>query len=119
MKLIIAGSRSIPPQLGKDLVLAAVFAAKALGWEIGEVVCGEARGIDRCGWLWAEHQGIPIKSFPADWGQHGKKAGYMRNEDMAAYADALIAITNGSPGTRHMIEIARRRKMPVIVIEIP
>lgn len=120
MKVIIAGSRKgIPPKLGLDLVRAAVFVAKEMGWDITEVVCGKAPGIDTYGEVWAAAHGVPVKPFPADWGQFGKRAGFMRNEQMGEYGEALIAITNGSPGTAHMIRTARAKKMPVIVIEIP
>lgn len=120
MRVIIAGShKGIPPKLGHELVRAGVFIAKTLGWEITEVVSGKAPCIDTYGEEWANHHGIPVRPFSADWGRWGKRAGYLRNTEMGEYGEALIAITNGSPGTAHMIRIARKRKMPVIVIEIP
>ena len=42
---------------------------------------------------------------------HGKKAGYLRNVDMAEYADALVAFWDGkSKGTGHMIDIVLKRR---------
>lgn len=32
-----------------------------------------------------------LTKFPADWNKYGKTAGYLRNMQMAEYADALIA----------------------------
>ena len=47
---------------------------------------------------------------------YGKRAGVRRNEEMADMADALIAIWDGSsPGTKHMIEVARRRGLKIYV----
>jgi hypothetical protein len=37
---------------------------------------------------------------------------------MAEYAEALIAITIGSPGTKHMINISRNKGLLVFVLEI-
>jgi hypothetical protein len=59
---------------------------------------------------------IPCFRFPADWDRYGKAAGYIRNETMAANAEALIALWDGrSPGTKHMIDIARKKGLKVYV----
>lgn len=117
MKVIIAGSRTIPPDIGYELVETAMRVARLRGWEITEVVYGTARGIDTCGRLWADRNSIPWKGFPADWDK-GRGAGFARNIEMAKYAEALVAITIGTPGTRHMIQTARVRNLPMIVIAL-
>ena len=74
-----------------------------------EVVSGCARGADTLGERYAEERGYGIKKFPADWNRYGKSAGYLRNVEMAEYADALIAFWDGkSKGTEHMICIAKK-----------
>lgn len=105
MKVIIAGSRTITdPQVVADAV-------RKSGFQVTEVVSGCARGVDLLGSQWAAHNGIPWKAFPADWEKHGKKAGYLRNVEMANYAEALIAVWDGeSRGTKHMIDIMTERK---------
>jgi YspA, cpYpsA-related SLOG family len=118
VKVIIAGSRTIPPWIADELVEMAVRIATMRGWKITEVVWGKASGVDAAGRRWAERNGIPFKPFPADWKTHGKKAGFLRNFEMAQYGEALIAITNGSSGTRNMIQTAMARKMPMIVIAV-
>ena len=51
-----------------------------------------------------------ITQFPADWNKQGKAARYKRNEQMANYANALIAFWDGkSKGTKHMIKLAKSR----------
>lgn len=66
------------------------------------------------GEFWALHHDIPVKKFPADWGGLGKRAGYLRNEQMADYADALIAVWDGkSKGTKHMIDVATVKELKV------
>lgn len=81
------------------------------------IVCGEARGADTLGKRYASENGILVISVPADWERHGKKAGYLRNQEMARYADALIVFWDGrSKGTRNMLEIAVEKGIPYRVV---
>lgn len=112
MKVIIAGSRTITSEVD---VLKAIHES---GWlmQITQVVCGGADGADRLGKDFAEANGIPIRMFTADWDKYGKKAGVLRNVQMANHADALIAIWDGkSKGTKHMIEIALIKGLKLFV----
>lgn len=81
-----------------------------------EIVSGGAQGIDFLAELYAKKKTIPFKEFPADWKNLGKKAGFIRNSEMAEYADGLIAIWDGkSKGTFHMIsEMVKRNKLVYI-----
>lgn len=91
-------------------------ALKNTPFEITEVVSGTCKGVDQLGEEWAERKGIPVKKFPADWSKHGRRAGPLRNREMAKYADALIAIWDGkSRGTRSMIDEALREGLEVYV----
>lgn len=114
MKTIIAGSRSI-----KDIKLVKRTISSIVqenGLEISEVVSGCAFGPDTVGKWWAENRDIPVEEFPAKWDEYGKGAGYRRNEEMAEYADALIAIWDGkSKGTQHMIGTAHQNGLEVYV----
>ena len=111
-RTIIAGGRDLP----EDMTFwpALDDARAVLG--ITEVVCGGARGGDTIGRLWAEDHGIPVKMFPADWSKHGRAAGPIRNQQMAEYADALVALPGGK-GTADMIQRAQRRGMKVIEVK--
>ena len=110
MRVVIAGSRD--GGFGVEDVAAAVTAS---GFPVSEVVSGAARGVDRLGELWARDRHIRVVRFPADW-RRGRGAGYRRNREMAAYADALVALWDGeSRGTRHMIREMRRSGKPVSV----
>lgn len=112
MKVIIAGSRDLS-HLSVRLVEREVARS---GFQITEVVSGTARGVDRVGELWGRQNKIPVAQFPADWNRYGKKAGYLRNVEMAEYADALIALWDGtSRGTKHMINIATKGGLAVYV----
>ena len=81
------------------------------------IVIGCARGADTLGMRYASENIFDVVEYPADWDKYGKKAGYMRNVEMAENADALIAFWDGkSKGTKHMIDIATERKLPIRVI---
>lgn len=82
------------------------------------ILCGLAQGADLLGKRYAEERHIPVEEYPADWANKGRGAGYIRNEQMAANADALIAFWNGtSNGTRHMINTAQNMGLQVRVIK--
>ena len=81
------------------------------------IISGCARGADTLGVRYASENAFDVDKYPADWDKYGKKAGYMRNVEMAENADALIAFWDGkSKGTKHMIDIATERNLPIRVI---
>ena len=81
------------------------------------IISGTAHGADTMGERWAESRDIPILRMPADWETHGRRAGYLRNEQMAAIADHVFVFWDGvSRGSQHMIDIATRMDIPVDVI---
>jgi hypothetical protein len=113
MKTIIAGSRTI------ENYRLVENAAKECGWKITEVVNGLARGVDSLGGKWAKENKIPVKEFPAEWGTFGKRAGFIRNEQMAKYADALILIWDGeSRGSSMMLQIAKATGLKIYEYKI-
>lgn len=90
------------------------------GFDITEVVCGDARGVDSIGAAWAEARDIPVTHFPADWnGPMKKAAGFVRNGEMANYADALIAVWDGkSRGTQHMLTTAKLKNLKIFLYKV-
>ena len=126
MKVIIAGSRGL-----KDYKTVEE-AVKKSGFEVTEIVSGGARGADILGEKYASENNLPVKIFKPDWdyidvpkykikkNKFGKLynvgAGFERNEEMAKYADALIAIWDGkSNGTKHMIKCMSKKGGKVFV----
>ena len=82
-----------------------------------EIVSGTAAGADTLGERYAQEKGYEVKKFPAQWDLYGKSAGYKRNQQMAEYADGLIAFWDGkSKGTKHMIDIATNKGLKVRVV---
>jgi hypothetical protein len=113
VKVIIAGGRDFKDY---DLLCQKTDYYLSRQSEI-EIVSGTAKGADKLGERYAEERQYPIKRFPADWGSFGKRAGYIRNTEMAEYADALIAFWNGeSKGTEHMINLAKEKSLKVRIV---
>lgn len=133
MKTIIAGGRF---NVDVRHLHAALEGAAKAGITVTELVCGMARGVDTMGYDWAKARGTPIAEFPAPWddltmpgavvreGRDGKPynaaAGPLRNQAMANYAQALIAIWDGqSTGTGDMIRRANARGLKVYIHRVP
>lgn len=82
-----------------------------------EIVSGTAKGADQLGEKYANEKGYKIAKFPANWDEHGQVAGFIRNEKMAKYADALIAFwDNCSKGTSHMISMAKKYELKIKIV---
>jgi len=114
MRVIIAGSRSFTDYSKLKKVCDHILQHM----EDIEIVSGGARGADKMGENYAEERGYPIEKFPADWKQYNKQAGYIRNEEMAVYADGLIAFWDGeSRGTSHMINLAKKHGLELTVVK--
>lgn len=110
MKVIIAGGRDFT-----DYEILRKYCDHILQNQIEvEIVSGTARGADQMGEQYAREKGYPVRQFPAEWDRLGKSAGYVRNGEMAEYADALIAFWNGqSKGTEHMINLATKHNLKI------
>ncbi len=85
------------------------------------IMHGDAKCVDRVAGARAEQLGVPVKKFPADWDQHGKAAGPVRNRAMADYLDwcrehghtVQVVAFRGGPGTEDMVKVAEQRNIPV------
>lgn len=106
MKLIIAGSRAF----NNYEKLCAECDNILQDQNNIEIVSGAYyRGADKLGEQYAKERGFKITRFPANWNKYGKAAGPKRNQQMANYADALIAFWDGkSRGTENMIDLAEQ-----------
>jgi hypothetical protein len=113
VKIIVAGSRNFNDyNLLKENLDFLIQGRKET-----EIVSGTAKGADLLGERYAREEGFFIKRFPADWNKYGKKAGYIRNEEMAKYADACVCFWDGSSrGTESMINLAKKHNLRTIVI---
>lgn len=108
MRLIIAGSRGWDPS-PQDIDTAVWWliegSAEGKGHvgPVSAVVCGMAPGADMAGYRWARERGVPVVEMGAAWERLGKKAGKVRNKEMAEYADAALVFWDGdSNGSTNM-----------------
>lgn len=88
-----------------------------------EIISGCTKGADTLGMRYAAAMKIPCIKFPADWDKFGKRAGLIRNEEMAKYSisdnskGVLVAFWNGeSRGTASMIKLAEKYGLEIHVI---
>lgn len=96
---IIAGSRTITD---KEVVRAAV---EESGFKFDVVVCGKAKGVDTLGEELAKEWGKPVRYFTPLWDIHGKRAGFMRNDEMQKFSHmAVVCIENNSKGSTQMAQ---------------
>lgn len=108
MKVIIAGGRD--HELSED-----DFARldQEVGEEISLVISGGASGVDASGECWARSRGVPVEVVEARWQELGRKAGPIRNEEMAKKADVVVLFPGGK-GTGSMARLAKRYGLRVI-----
>jgi len=83
-----------------------------LGAEV-TVIHGAARGADTIAGDVAIELGLEVIACPAEWHRYGKAAGPIRNrqmleEHLPKLILAFVRDWSRSPGTRHMIELARK-----------
>ena len=118
-KVIIAGGRDfddyeyISTKLNELFKDQNMFNNKAI-----KVISGMAKGADTLGIRYADEHKLTKILFPANWTGYHRIAGFLRNNDMLSIATHLIAFWDGeSSGTKHMIEIAQMKGIPVWVFE--
>ena len=119
-RIIIAGSRSFNNyETLKDRVTKFLYTKP----DDRVIISGGAKGADALGERYAQEYHIPVKRFPANWDTYGKKAGILRNIEMAKYATddnaegILIAFWDGvSHGTGHMLRIADDYGMEIYLV---
>lgn len=137
LSVVIAGSRSVPEYLREErrggiyqvinwraLDLLRRELEKRDAYPPLEIISGGARGVDTIASRLAEDIGVPFVEFRADWDRYGKKAGLLRNVEMADYAarngvdrGAVLALWDGeSRGTKHMIAVGKKKGLHVWVL---
>lgn len=116
-RLLIAGSRSYE---GQPLAWASpIFDNASYVFDVpfDEIISGGARGIDALAVAWASFKGAPFRVIEADWNRHGKRAGWLRNLEMAALSTHCIVVWDRlSKGARMMIDIAYEQDIPTVVV---
>ena len=115
MKWLIAGSRSFTDYdrlksiLGKEP-------------KPDKIIHGGAKGADSLGGQYAKENNIPCQVVKPDWNNYGKKAGYIRNIEMADMLTkddkAFIFWDGESRGTKMMLKLLQYKEIPFKLIYI-
>lgn len=109
IKLLIAGSRGFTDY---KFLEKSVDSIKV---PIESIISGTARGADKLGEAYAKSHNINVIRIPAEWNKYYKRAGYIRNEELAKACDfALIFWDTVSPGTANMIYLLNKYKKEYI-----
>lgn len=119
MKLIIAGSRDL--HINRHFLNSIISYLELERADNLTILNGGCQtGIDKTARAWTERMielcgdTVKLKIFPADWDQHGKAAGPIRNKQMAEEADELLLIWDGeSKGSMSMKDEMTRLGKPV------
>ena len=109
MRIAVVGSR-LTGRIDFDLI----------GAEDGDViVTGGARGADTLAAAEARRRGFAVVEFRPDYARYGRAAPHVRNGEIVANCDRLVAFWDGkSRGTKSTIDKARRDGKDVQIIEV-
>jgi len=82
------------------------------------IISGGAQGPDSYSQEWAESRNVETCIFLPDWERFKKSAGFIRNADIVEACDRLLAFWDGeSKGTKHSIDLARKKQRPRMIIQ--
>ena len=107
MRVAIIGSRNLTVKNLEEF----------LPSDCDEIISGGARGIDTCARVYAEKSGMRFTEILPDYKRFGKGAPLVRNKEIVALADMVIAFWDGkSNGTRFVIEHCKKMEKPCKII---
>lgn len=119
MKVLVTGGRDFDDRAALWAGLDRLYELKPLT----ELIEGGAHGADRVAAEWVDwinlsagREVVKHTTVDADWAQHGKSAGYIRNTKMADLRPDLVLAAPGGKGTTMMISIAHARGIHVIYL---
>jgi hypothetical protein len=115
-RILITGSRT-----WNDRDLIAYQIGRFVGWEEAEggevtIVHGACpTGADRIADEIARRAGLTIERHPAEWDRYGKRAGFIRNDEMVKLGAGVVLafIKNGSRGASMCADLAEANRLSV------
>ncbi len=112
IKVLVCGGRNFNDALTLGSWLGGIHKQQG----ISLLIEGGAPGADFMARKFAEWQGIPTKTFEADWDRHGRAAGPIRNKQMLDEGQPdLVVAFEGGKGTKNMVSQAVEAGVRVIV----
>ncbi len=108
-RVAIVGSRGYPHQIYVAEFVKAIPLTTV-------VVSGGAEGPDTWAERAAKRRGLLVVVYRPDWSLYGKAATFIRNGQIVANCDRVVAFWDGSSqGTKNTIDIANQQGKPVEV----
>lgn len=102
----------------KDMVWGILDSLHAMR-PITRIVHGAAKGADSLAGDWARSRGVPQDRYPADWKQHGRAAGPLRNAEMLVKSKPSLCLAfPGRRGTADMMRRAERAGVAVMLARV-
>lgn len=118
MKVLVCGGREfdqwaiLAPALDHFLDM-----ADLLGEPL-TVIEGGAKGADFLGRVWAVWRGVDFREVKADWNEHGRAAGAIRNREMLLrHSPDFVVAFPGDRGTGDMIRAAKYAGFVVVRVQ--
>lgn len=113
MRVLVCGGRNFNDALTLGSWLGGVHKNNG---PITLLIEGGANGADYMARKFAEWQGIPVKTFAADWAVEGRGAGPIRNKRMLDEGKPdLVVAFDGGVGTANMVTQARKAGVKVLI----
>lgn len=111
MKILVTGSRTWENLSKVEMVLYTYLP------DIERIIVGDAYGVDKVVVDWCISNEVPYTVYYAEWLKFGKRAGYIRNQDMVdAKPDLCIAfIRDNSRGATMTKQLAEKANIKTIV----
>lgn len=117
MRVAIVGSRSI--EYDKLQERAYELLCRNIPANATEIVSGGAVGIDSLAEVYAKNNHLPTKIFKPDYAKYGRRAPIVRNDEIIAYAQYVLAFWDGqSHGTAYTVAACIKEGVPVKIITI-
>ncbi len=117
MRVAIVGSRSIAYDKLKNEAYALL--CRHIPVNATEIVSGGAVGIDALAEVYARENHLPVKVFLPDYKTYGKRAPLVRNDEIVAYAQYVLAFWDGaSHGTAYTVASCIKDGVPVKVVSL-
>lgn len=113
MKVLVCGGRNFSDELTVGSWLGGIHKNNG---PITLLIEGGASGADFLARKFAHWQGIPVKTFPAEWSKLGRPAGPIRNKRMLDEGKPdLVVAFDGGKGTANMVKQAREAGVRVLL----
>lgn len=114
MKVLVCGGRDYNDYGHLKRVMTNFVASRGIDKEKLFIIHGGALGADSMAEFWAKENSVKTLVFRADWTQHGKAAGPIRNRQMVKVGPDIVIAFPGGPGTADMIKVAKEAGIKVI-----